>query len=127
MVCNVPGFASIQFLLDPASDRALFLEFNCRPVPMMHMDESLVGIDWCRAWHAAMEGAKPPKFTGPILGRKIALFPQEWLRDPASSFLTTEAVADVPWDDLELLQGYLKLGAPAASATISLPNKTVLH
>ena len=33
----------------------------------------------------------------------IALFPQEWLRDPASTFLTS-AYHDVPWEEPELLR-----------------------
>jgi hypothetical protein len=102
------GFASMQFLLDPKTGPK-FLEFNPRPVPLMHLDEEMCGIDWCRAWHAALAGETPPQFRGPIVGRRIALFPQEWLRDRQSPFLTTDAVPDVPWDDPALLQALLTL------------------
>ena len=36
----------------------------------------------------------------------IAEFPQEWLRDPGSSYLC-EARTDVPWDDLDVLRAML--------------------
>lgn len=106
--CDYSGFASMQFLLDAQSGVAQFLEFNCRPVPMMHMDEDLAGIDWCRAWHAAMAGEPPPAFRGPAFGRRIALFPQEWRRDPSSPHLAPDRLVDVPWDDPPLLRGYLR-------------------
>jgi hypothetical protein len=33
----------------------------------------------------------------------IALFPQEWIRDPASSFLRS-AYHDIPWEEPELIR-----------------------
>jgi hypothetical protein len=103
------GFASLQCLLDPVSKTPQFLEFNCRPVPIHHLGEEAVGIDWCKAWFAALEGQPPPAFPGPIFKRQIALFPQEWLRDPQSKYLTTNALHDVPWDDPGLLKAYVDL------------------
>jgi hypothetical protein len=38
----------------------------------------------------------------------IALFPQEWIRDPASAYLSV-AYHDVPWDDPEVLRGSIAL------------------
>ena len=107
--CQYSGFASIQFLLDPVSKTPQFLEFNPRPVPMMHMDEDLVGINWCKAWYAAMDGKPTPIFRRPVIGRRIALFPQEWLRDPQSDYLQTGAVQDVLQEDALLLQAYQQL------------------
>lgn len=106
--CGYNGFGSVQFLLD-RDGRPQFIEFNTRPIPMMHLGEALVGIDWCQSWFAAMQGKPQPVFRGIYPGRKIALFPQELLRDAHSPFLTTDAIHDVPWDDLELLQSYLAL------------------
>ena len=104
--CGYNGFGSVQFLLD-AKGAPQFIEFNTRPVPVMHMGESLVGIDWCASWHAAVQGTPQPPFKGTPIGRKIALFPQELIRDAQSPYLSTEAVHDVPWDDLMLLRSYL--------------------
>ena len=106
--CGYSGFGSMQFL-EGADGVARFIEFNPRPVPMSHMGEALVGVDGCRAWFAAMDRRLPPVFAQPVAGQRIALFPQEWLRDANSADLRGEALADVPWDDLPLLQGYLRL------------------
>jgi hypothetical protein len=38
----------------------------------------------------------------------IALFPQEWLRDPQSPFLRT-AYHDVPWHESEFLRACVRL------------------
>jgi hypothetical protein len=105
------GFASLQFLDDPRRGPQ-FLEFNSRPVPIMHLGEDQVGIDWCRAWHAAMQNRPPPPFRGPQTGRRIALFPQEWLRDHDSRHLRGDTLHDVPWDDPALLQAYLRVPRP---------------
>lgn len=113
--CRYNGFGSVQFQLD-AKGVAHFIEFNTRPIPMMHMDEAMVGIDWCRSWHAAMQGSPQPVFSGVQLGRKIALFPQELLRDRHSAFLTTDAIHDVPWDDPELLRSYLAPPSKSSAA-----------
>jgi predicted ATP-grasp superfamily ATP-dependent carboligase len=103
------GFGSLQCVVDPASKSPQFVEFNCRPVPMHHLGEEAVGIDWCKAWHAELDGQSPPTFAGPIFKRQVALFPQEWMRDPQSKYLTTNALHDVPWDDPGLLKGYVEL------------------
>jgi hypothetical protein len=103
------GFGSLQCLIEPKSKVPQFMEFNCRPVPMHHLGEEAVGIDWCKAWFAELEGQDQPTFEGPILKRQVALFPQEWLRDPQSKYLTTNALHDVPWDDPALLKAYLGL------------------
>jgi biotin carboxylase len=106
------GFASLQCLLDAKTKTPQFLEFNARPVPIHHLGEEAVGIDWCAAWFAELEGQPPPAFAGPIVKRQVALFPQEWLRDPQSKYLTTNALHDVPWDDPTLLQAYVNLRKP---------------
>jgi hypothetical protein len=38
----------------------------------------------------------------------IALFPQEWIRDPASAFLQS-AYHDVPWDKPELIRACVSI------------------
>lgn len=103
------GFGSLQCVIDAKTKSPQFLEFNCRPVPVHHLGEEAVGIDWCRAWHDELEGKPSAASAGPILKRQVALFPQEWLRDAQSKYLTTNALHDVPWDDPALLKGYLTL------------------
>ena len=103
------GFGSLQCVIDPKTKSPRFHEFNCRPVPVHHLGEEAVGVDFCKAWHAELDGQPTPQFPGPVLKRQVALFPQEWLRDPQSKYLTTNALHDVPWDDPALLRGYLAL------------------
>ncbi|MGC2065825.1 MAG: hypothetical protein WA641_06270, partial [Candidatus Acidiferrales bacterium] len=38
----------------------------------------------------------------------IALFPQEWIRDPASTFLQS-AYHDVPWDKPDLIRACVRI------------------
>ncbi len=42
----------------------------------------------------------------------VALFPQEWSRNPASPYLKT-AFHDIPWDDPDLLRAWLAVTPPA--------------
>jgi hypothetical protein len=42
----------------------------------------------------------------------IALFPQEWARDPKSEFLQS-AYHDVPWEESELIRSCVRKGRPA--------------
>ncbi|HEY2033250.1 MAG TPA: ATP-grasp domain-containing protein [Rhizomicrobium sp.] len=42
-----------------------------------------------------------------VAGDVVALFPQEWMRDPASPYLTN-AFHDVPWDDPALIRAWME-------------------
>jgi hypothetical protein len=53
------------------------------------------------------QGARPAVTDNPI----IALFPQEWRRNPASDWLRS-AYLDVPWDDPAVLRACLGPGEP---------------
>ena len=68
----------------------------------------LVGVDLSAALAAALEGRHYSGRTDLPPGEEhlIAEFPQEWLRDPGSSYLR-EARTDVPWDDVEVLRAML--------------------
>ena len=49
--------------------------------------------------------------------REIALFPREWIRDPASPWLN-RAYHDVPWDDPAVLLACVQNGTAAARAML---------
>ncbi len=55
----------------------------------------------------ALKGARALLTENPVL----ALFPQEWRRDPQSGWLHT-AYPDVPWDDPDVLRACLEPGQP---------------
>ncbi len=56
----------------------------------------------------SVRGARPTATSNPIL----ALFPQEWRRNPDSDWLRS-AHLDVPWEDPEVLRACLAPGEPA--------------
>jgi hypothetical protein len=92
------------------SDGAVhLLEMNARATPTAHL--SLVH-DLPAALLAA--AGVPVRRRPPATALDdIALFPGEWLRDPASPWLS-RAFHDVPWDDPAVLEGSLA-NAPARS------------
>lgn len=99
------GFISFDFILDEATGEALVLECNPRPIQMMPLGPR-VGVDLCRAMAEAMRGT----IGGPVAQARseenVALFPQEWLRDPASTLLSS-AFHDVPWNEPALLRAMM--------------------
>jgi hypothetical protein len=66
-------------------------------------------VDLCAALAAALRGEPLPAqaATGEA---EIALFPQEWLRDPASLSAATRFL-DVPWEDPALLRAMVNTPA----------------
>ncbi|MBI5711135.1 MAG: hypothetical protein HZC42_12670 [Candidatus Eisenbacteria bacterium] len=101
------GFASLDFVIEPGSDRAVFLECNARPSPVSHLG-ALAGPDLCRALHDGLEGREPAP-SPPVREQTVALYPQEMRRDPQSPFLR-ECLHDVPEDDPELLEAFRRQG-----------------
>lgn len=95
------GFASFDFILEAGSGRPYLLECNPRPVPVTHLGR-LVGADLCAALYQQLASGRPPQ-QGPVKSLEVALFPQEWRRDPSSPALGA-AYHDVPWDDPALLR-----------------------
>lgn len=99
---NFTGFASFDFMLEAASGQAYLIECNPRPTPISHLG-SRIGEDLCAALFARLAGKPPPSRPGRFSEDLVALFPQEWLRDPASPYLA-EAFHDVPWNDPGLIK-----------------------
>jgi len=69
-----------------------------------------IGVDHAAALHAALRGAPIPTRARLDDGEEhlSVHFPQEWLRDPHSRWLTGYPV-DMPWDDPELLEALVAL------------------
>lgn len=96
------GLGSVEFLLDGPQQRPLVMELNSRPTPVGNLGE-LFGVDLVAALRAALLGEPPPLPAAPRVQR-VALFPNEWRRDPASPVLHHPQVYhDVPWEQPELL------------------------
>jgi hypothetical protein len=99
---NLSGIHGFDFMLESSTGNAYLIEINPRSTQVGHLTLG-TGRDLPAALVASVTGnAVQP--TPPLTeNRTIALFPQEWTRDPASPFLQS-AYHDVPWDELELVR-----------------------
>jgi predicted ATP-grasp superfamily ATP-dependent carboligase len=106
------GLVGTQYLIEAGTGIPYLIEINRRMVPATHTG-SRVGVDLAAALAAVMGSHD---WTGPTdlaaeNERSLALFPQEWLRDPSSAHLE-RLPTDAPWDDPQLFEAMLALRAP---------------
>jgi biotin carboxylase len=94
------GFGSIDFIMDAKTERPYVIEFNPRPVPACHLGKQF-NVDFCQLLADSLQGRSlaPSKLIAP---HTVALFPNEYCRDPESPYLKT-AFHDVPWEDQGLM------------------------
>jgi ATP-grasp domain len=103
---NLSGVHGFDFMLESATGDAYLIEINPRATQVGHLTLGL-GRDIPAALYAAVSGQAvhpAPKVTE---DDTIALFPQEWIRDPASPFLQS-AYHDVPWDKPKLIRACVR-------------------
>jgi hypothetical protein len=99
------GLGSMDFLVEEGSGNAYAIEVNARLTALVHLGP-LAGVDFGGRWlHALRDGPHPEGRYRP--GARVALFPREWLRDPASPHLR-ECYVDAPLDDPALLQAMVE-------------------
>jgi hypothetical protein len=102
---NLSGLQGFDFMLEAHTGHAYLIEINPRATQVGHLTLG-PGHDLPAALYAAVSGEAvhaAPKVTE---NDTIALFPQEWMRDPDSAFLRS-AYHDVPWEEPELLRSCL--------------------
>lgn len=105
---KLSGILGFDFILEAGSGKAHLIEINPRATQVGHLTLG-VGMDLPAALYSAVTGEaiKPaPKVTEK---RTIALFPQEWRRDPTSIFLRL-GYHDVPWDEPDMVLDGLRKG-----------------
>ncbi|MGA9980383.1 MAG: ATP-grasp domain-containing protein [Candidatus Sulfotelmatobacter sp.] len=98
---RLSGVHGFDFMLEEQTGNAYLIEINPRATQVGHLAFGL-GRDIPAALYAAVSGKEvqpAPKVTEKDT---IALFPQEWIRDPESPFLRS-AYHDVPWEEPELV------------------------
>jgi predicted ATP-grasp superfamily ATP-dependent carboligase len=95
------GFGGADFILPEDGGSPVFIELNPRPPQTAHLG-AVVGADPCRALACALTGAPYVPEPAQRAGRPIALFPNEWMRNPASPHLH-QGSHDVPWRDPRLV------------------------
>jgi carbamoylphosphate synthase large subunit len=99
---SLSGFYGFDFMLEVDTGNAHLIEVNPRSTQVGHLSLG-VGRDLPSALYATLSGE--PVQPSPKVTDKdtIALFPQEWIRDPESPFLRS-AYHDVPWEESELIR-----------------------
>ena len=106
---ELSGFCGLDFMLDEAGG-AYLLELNARTTQICHLALGETS-DMVGNLHACLIGG-PPRRIAPLDCAVVAFFPQEYWRDPASSYLFT-AYHDVPWTTPEFIRAYLDPPRPA--------------
>jgi hypothetical protein len=99
---KLSGVHGFDFMLESHTGDAYLIEINPRSTQVGHLNLG-PGRDLPAALYSALSG--DPLRTAPKVTENdtITLFPQEWLRDPASPFLIS-GYHDVPWEEPELLR-----------------------
>lgn len=75
-------------------------------VPQLARRVGTIGRDLRRALWCQLSGVAYERQVLADYPETVALFPNEWLRDPHSRYLT-HGHHDVPWDDPALLKAYV--------------------
>ncbi len=99
---GLSGLVGFDFILDEQTGSAHLIELNPRATQTCHLRLG-DGRDLVASLRSKISGETLPA-APPMTGHNvIALFPQEWQRDPDSEFIKS-AYHDVPWDEPELVR-----------------------
>jgi len=103
---NLSGIHGFDFMLEASTGNAYLIEINPRATQVGHLTLG-PGSDLPAALLAAVTGNEMQ--TAPKITEKdmVALFPQEWMRDPGSSFIQS-AYHDVPWEEPRLVEACMR-------------------
>jgi glutathione synthase/RimK-type ligase-like ATP-grasp enzyme len=103
---SLSGVIGFDFMLDAETGNPYLIEINARATQVGHLTLG-PGRDLPSAIFSAVTGRsihEAPKVTD---NKVIALFPQEWKRDPSSPYLRS-GHHDVPWDEPELIRACVR-------------------
>jgi glutathione synthase/RimK-type ligase-like ATP-grasp enzyme len=103
---GLSGVHGLDFILEARTGKPHLIEINPRATQLCHLT-----LGPRRDVSAALMGALSSKSVAPsprlTENDTIALFPQEWIRDPQSSFLRS-AYHDVPWQEPRLIEDCIR-------------------
>lgn len=99
---GVSGICGFDFILEKESGIPHLIEMNPRATQTAHLRLG-AGRDIANALFAAVAGKPAREPVDEIKGDTVALFPQEWIREPASEFLKS-GFHDVPWSEPALIE-----------------------
>ena len=106
---EMTGILAPEFAIDARTGEAYLIELNRRMTHGTHRGAEM-GVDTGAALFAAVTGTPASTRADLDEGEEhlCVHFPQEWVRDPESRWLTDYPV-DVPWDEPDLLQAMVAL------------------
>ena len=107
---NLSGFYGLDFILEEHTGIPWLLEMNSRATQIPHLAFG-PDHDLPAAAFAAITGLPVRPRPAVTAEQTIALFPQEWTRDPASPFIRS-AYHDVPWESPALVRAYIHQRPP---------------
>jgi hypothetical protein len=99
---NLSGIIGFDFVLDDGAQQAKLIEINPRATQIDHFP----GFDSPDLPSALLGAISNEPIVSPVnhqIANEVALFPQEWERDPASGWLS-RAYHDVPFEEPEFVR-----------------------
>jgi len=99
---GLSGICGFDFIIENGTGIPYLIELNPRATQTAHLRLG-AGRDAANALFAAVTGKNAGAPVNEVKGDTIALFPQEWTRDPSSEFLKT-SFHDVPWSEPLLIE-----------------------
>jgi biotin carboxylase len=99
---GLSGFHGFDFMLEENTGNVYLIEINPRTTQVGHLTLG-PGRDLPAALYAAVSGQAVRPAINLTEKDTIALFPGEWTRNPASTFLRS-AYHDVPWEEPNLVR-----------------------
>jgi len=121
---NLSGFHGFDFMLESDTGRAYLVEINPRTTQVGHLTLG-ANRDLPAALYAAVSGS-PVRLARKLTEKDvICLFPQEWMRDPASPFLKS-GYHDVPWEEPDLMSACVRHGQESAASRVQGKGRRVV-
>jgi hypothetical protein len=96
------GLHGFDFMLEAETDNAYLIEINPRATQVGHLTLG-PGHDIPAAITASVSGAAIQAASTVTQNDTIVLFPQEWIRNPASQYIRS-GYHDVPWEEPEFVR-----------------------
>jgi len=103
---HLSGLHGFDFMIETQTGNVYLIEINPRTTQVGHLTLGR-GRDLPAAVYAALSGNAVQSAAKVTENDTIALFPQEWMRDPASPFLSS-GYHDVPWEEPELIRACVR-------------------
>jgi hypothetical protein len=111
---KLSGVHGFDFMLETNTSNAYLIEINPRTTQVGHLtlgeSRDIPAALYAAITESVVQPAKPL-----TQGDTIALFPQEWMRDPSSPILQS-VYHDVPWEEPELLRECIDRGLKQISS-----------